>query len=440
MAALWLSLLLVTYWWVAGGGLSELTDAEQALTSLGRETGLVASVLLLAQVVLMARVPWLEQAYGQDRLARIHRVVGFTSFNLMIAHVVLITWGYAAADLLATPGMFWYLTTDYPGILLADAGTLALILVVVTSMKFARRRTRYETWHLLHLYAYLGAGLALPHQLWTGQELLASTARTVFWWGWWIAGAAAVLIWRVALPLYRTLRHRMVVTSVVREPAGPGEWLVSVYLAGRHMDRMPVQAGQFFSLRFLSGKGWSRAHPYSLSAAPDGHSLRFTVKVEGDGGRAIAALRPGTKVLIEGPYGRLSARPRTQRKVLLMGAGVGITPLRALAEGLAYAPGEAILVQRCTQAPLFARELEVLSAERGLQVLTLTGRRRGDDSWLPAGVGAVDDVSALLAWVPDLPERDLYLCGPDAWVGRVREVALQAGLPESQIHLETFRW
>ncbi|MCM0619465.1 ferredoxin reductase family protein [Nocardioides bruguierae] len=440
VAALWLSLLLVTYWWVAGGGVSDLAEPTQALVSLGRETGLVASVLLLAQVVLMARVPWLEHAYGQDRLARIHRVVGFTSFTLMLAHVVLITWGYALGDLLATPLMLWDLTVDYPGILLADAGTLALVMVVVTSMRFARRRLRYESWHLLHLYAYLGAGLALPHQLWTGQELLASTGRQVFFWGWWIAGAAAVLVWRLGLPAYRTLRHRLVVTSVVREPAGAGEWLVSLYLTGRRMDRLPVEAGQFLSLRLLTGRGWSRTHPYSLSAAPDGRSLRFTVKVEGDGGRAIASARPGTRVMVEGPYGRLTARPRTRRKVLLMGAGVGITPLRALAEGLSYAPGEAMLVQRCTQAPLFAAELDVLSRERGLQVLTLAGRRRDDDSWLPVGVGAVDDVTALLSWVPDLLERDLYLCGPDAWVGRVREVAEQAGLPASQIHLETFRW
>jgi predicted ferric reductase len=95
-AALWLALLLVTYWWVAGGGLQDLGGWADGLTALGRLTGLTASVLLLAQVVLMARVPPLEAAYGQDRLARIHRLVGFTSVNLMLAHIVLITWGYAA--------------------------------------------------------------------------------------------------------------------------------------------------------------------------------------------------------------------------------------------------------------------------------------------------------------------------------------------------------
>ena len=61
------------------------------------------------------------------------------------------------------------------------AGTVCLVMVVVTSVRAARSRLRYESWHLLHLYAYLGVGLALPHQLWTGQEFLASPAATVFW-------------------------------------------------------------------------------------------------------------------------------------------------------------------------------------------------------------------------------------------------------------------
>ena len=65
---------------------------------------------------------------------------------------------------------------DYPGMLLAVAGTACLVMVVVTSVRAARRRLRYESWHLLHLYAYLGVGLALPHQLWTGQEFIGSAA------------------------------------------------------------------------------------------------------------------------------------------------------------------------------------------------------------------------------------------------------------------------
>src|SRR3954447_8499092 len=70
-AALWLSLLLVSYWWTADGGIQDLAGWATGLTSIGRLTGLVASLLLLVQVVLMARVPVLEAAFGQDRLARL---------------------------------------------------------------------------------------------------------------------------------------------------------------------------------------------------------------------------------------------------------------------------------------------------------------------------------------------------------------------------------
>ena len=379
-------LALVTYWWAAGGGLTDLAGWASGLTSLGRWTGLLASDLLLVQVLLMARIPALERAVGQDRLARWHRLAGFTSFTLMLAHIGLITWGYAAGDLAAVPGELWDLTVTYPGMLLALAGTLCLVMVVVTSIRAARRRLRYESWHLLHLYAYLGVGLALPHQLWTGQEFLASPAATVYWWSLWGAAAAAVLVWRVGLPLYRSLRHDLRVTSVVPEDGDHEQGdVVSVYVSGRALHRLPVAAGQFLTWRFLTGPGWSRAHPYSLSAAPDGRSLRITVKTLGDGSALVRSLRPGTRAIIEGPYGRLTERPRTRTKVAFLGAGVGITPLRALAEALPYAPGDAALLHRASGRPLFARELDVLARERGLQLVRLPGRRRGPDSWLGEG-------------------------------------------------------
>ncbi|HRD61553.1 MAG TPA: oxidoreductase, partial [Nocardioides sp.] len=79
---LWSALLLVTYWWVADGGLRVGFANGAAVLALGQVTGLVASMLLLAQVVLMARLPMLERAFGQDGLARVHRLVGFTGFDL----------------------------------------------------------------------------------------------------------------------------------------------------------------------------------------------------------------------------------------------------------------------------------------------------------------------------------------------------------------------
>ncbi|MBZ5735790.1 ferric reductase-like transmembrane domain-containing protein [Nocardioides sp. TRM66260-LWL] len=440
VVSLWSGLLLVTWWWTAAGGVQELGGWASGLTSAGRLTGLWSSLLLLVQVLLMARVPVLERAFGQDELARVHRLVGFTSFTLMVAHIGLITWGYAAGSLAATPGTLWDLTVTYPGMLLAAAGTVCLVLVVVTSVKAARRRLRYESWHLLHLYAYLGVGLALPHQLWTGTELVSSPGRTVFWWSLWGAAAGAVVVWRVLLPLVRTLRLGLRVEDVVREAPG----IVSVHVAGPGLARLRVEAGQFLTWRFLGRDGWTRANPYSLSAAPDGRRLRITVQDVGDGSGSLATLRRGSRVAVEGPYGRLSARARTTRRVALIGAGVGIAPLRALAEGLDYAPGEAALLYRFTDQPLFRAELDELARTRGLQVVPLAGRRRHPDSWLgellPEGAERYRDVDVVRGWVPDLLDRDVFVCGPAAWAERLRDDLLRAGLPPERLHDETFGW
>jgi predicted ferric reductase len=433
---LWLSLLLVTYWWVAANGVQDLGSWESGLLSAGRISGLVASDLLLVQVLLMARLPLLERAFGQDRLAHVHRLVGFTSFDLMVAHVVLIVWGYAGGSVPHIPAETWRMTWNDPGMLIAVAGTLCLVMVVVTSIRAARARLRYESWHLLHLYAYLGVGLALPHQLWTGTDLVGSTGRTIFWWSAWAVTAAAVLVFRLGVPAWRNLRHRVHVTSVVAE----GDGVVSVHLGGRNLHRLRAEAGQFFVWRFLAGEGRTRGNPYSLSAAPTHESLRITVKDLGDQSGRLKELAVGTRVLFEGPFGRLGDRARTRDRVAFIGAGVGITPLRALAEGMAYAPGEAVMLHRYRDRPLMQLELERLSDQRGLELLWLPGTRRSDRSWLGGHVGSADDLTALTSWVPDITERDVYVCGPTVWTAQVVTTLRAAGLAPDQIHLESFSW
>ena len=428
--------LALTALWVHDGGVVDLGSLTGALTSTGRVAGLLASALLLVQVLLMARVPVIEQAWGQDELARVHRLVGFTSFTLMVAHIVLITLGYAASSPAGLWGTVVDLTVDYPGMLLAIAGTLALCLVVVTSVRRARRRLRYESWHLLHLYAYLGAGLALPHQLWTGQSFLASTTATVAWWTLWALAAGSVLIWRVALPLWRSWRGELRVAHV--EDLGRGR--VAVTVTGR-VGHLRAQGGQFFQWRFLDGSGWSRANPYSLSAAPGDRHLRFTAAVVGAGSARLHRLTPGSRVLVEGPYGRMHAGTRTRRKVLLIGAGIGITPMVALLESLPQRPGEVTLVHRVGSLDdlVHREELTALAAERGARYVVVDGHRApGRDSWLPARAGTLSDVDALRQVCPDVADHEVYVCGAPAWMDAFARAARDAGVPDEHLHLERF--
>jgi predicted ferric reductase len=435
----WLSMLFVVALWVSGRGVQQLDTLAGLLTSTGRLTGMVSADLLLVQVLLMARIPWVERSYGQDELARRHRLTGFASFTLMIAHVVLISLGYAAAGHSGVVSEVWNLVTTYPGMLLATAGTAALVMVAVTSIRAARRRLRYESWHLLHLYAYLGVGLALPHQLWTGADFTSSPLATAFWWGAYGAAAGAILVFRLALPIWLNCRHRLFVDRVIVE--GPG--VVSVYLRGRHLERLPVHAGQFLVWRFLHGTGWTRGNPFSLSAAPNGTYLRITAKDLGEGSRRLAALPIGTRVLFEGPYGRLTESVRRSRKVALFAAGIGITPLRALLEEFDYQPGEAVLLYRASTPAhlLFRSELDAIAARRGVVIHYLPGRRAADPrSWLPQNFANAPEETVLRHLVPDLAERDVFVCGPDSWTKAVTASVRRDGVPAAHVHSERFGW
>lgn len=437
IVGLWAILMFVIALWVSNGALAQFTSPADAFTALGRLAGLIASALLLVQVFLMARVPWIEKAWGQDELTRLHRIVGFTSFTLLLGHVVLIVIGYASAR----PERVWStivdLTLNYPGMLLGVAGFGALCMIVVTSYRAARRLLRYESWHLIHLYAYLGTGLALPHQLWTGQDFLASPVSTVFWWTLYAVCLAAVVVFRLGLPLWQSTRGALRVLDVRAE--GPDATTVTV--GGPGVKRLGAQGGQFFQWRFLDGPGWTRAHPYSLSAAPSSSTLRFTAARVGDGTTALSTLRPGTRVLVEGPYGRMHPGTRTNQRVLLAGAGIGITPMRALLESLPQAPGDVMIVNRVRSEheAILAREIDYLTGELGAEHHLLIGRRIHDRaSWLPEAAAGWDDTQALLEICPDVAHRDVYVCGPPAWVSAFNKAAKHAGVPATNIHVELF--
>jgi ferredoxin-NADP reductase len=148
-------------------------------------------------------------------------------------------------------------------------------------------------------------------------------------------------------------------------------------------------------------------------------------------------------VLLEGPYGRLSADVRTKRTVTMLAAGIGITPLRALLEELPYGRGEASLIYRASTADdlLLRPEIEELARTRGVEVFYVTGHRRTDRaSWLPASARGSSDVKVLQQLVPRIASSDVYVCGPDSWLDAAVAAVRGAGVPESQLHVERFSW
>jgi predicted ferric reductase len=401
-------------------------DAPGArLIAVGRLAGFTGAYLLLIMVLLIARLPWLEQSVGQDQLVRWHRRVGPWALWLICAHVTFITLGYAQAARVGVLRQIWVFITNYPDLLAAIVAFGLLIMAGITSYRVVRRKLKYETWWVVHLYTYLGLALAFAHQIVTGVSFVGHPLTRAIWIVVWAATAGMVLAFRVVQPGWRSVRHGLKVVEV--RPEAPG--VVSVICRGRHLDQLAISGGQFFLWRFLTRELWWQAHPYSLSALPLPPYIRVTIKEAGDLSSAIRQLRPGTRIAIEGPYGAFTRHALTSRRVALIAAGVGITPLRALLEDLPARTDVTAIVRASTAADLVHRDEVAALVER------LGGR-------LHEVIGPRDKVSLdahlLRLLVPDLAARDIYICGPDGFMAEVVSAAERLGARDDQIHTEAF--
>ncbi len=422
--------LLIVGMWVRHGNLAELDTLGGVITAGGQLTALLGTYLVLIQLTLMSRSPWLDQLLGSDGLVTAHRWVGYAAVTLLAAHVVLTTVGYAMGDGSTVVAETVTLLTSYPYVLMATASAGLFALVVGTSIGLARRRLSHETWHGLHLYAYLALALGFAHQLVVGTDFQDDPIARLYWSGLYLVVIAAFLAFRFGQPILLSWRHQLRVAEVVRESPD----VISVYVAGRDLDRLAVRSGQWFHWRFLTAEHWWRAHPFSLSAAPNGRYLRFSVKALGDWSARLQRLRPGVRVAIEGPYGNLTGAVRSRRKVLLVGAGIGVTPLRALLEALPYQPGELTLLYRASgeQDLVFEREIEAIASRRGASIHYLVGpraRRPAADPLAPAAIRRL---------VPDVADRDVYVCGPVPLMDMVHRSLRSLGVPDARIHAERF--
>jgi DMSO/TMAO reductase YedYZ heme-binding membrane subunit len=214
-----LNVMWVTDLFVLGHGFDGLDTGGGLLTALGRLTGLYGALTLVVQLVLVARLPWLETRLGMDRLTVWHRWSGFWVLWLVLAHLVFVTLGYAAQDSSSVLGELGTLVFDTEDVGLAAIATVLLVVVGLTSARRARRRLRYESWHAVHLVVYLAVLLGFLHQVSVGEDFTDSPVGTLYWWSLYGFALGAVLATRIGLPVLRNLRHRLRVVSVVRESA-----------------------------------------------------------------------------------------------------------------------------------------------------------------------------------------------------------------------------
>ena len=388
----------------------------------------------MIEVILLARVPFLERLAGFDKLTglapldrprgdlprararRLHRVGLCEAGQRQLLPGVLELAHAPAAEgsrlvqrrraARRRPRLSINLgpptTSPYPGIITATIGTFLLVVVLVTSLVIVRRKLSYEWWYAIHFTAYAGIALAWFHMIPDGNELIANVQR-----GRLLARAVLLRARDRGLVPPRLADHQHLPLRHPRDGGDPRGARTSCRCACRAagLDRLGTKAGQFYFWRFFTKGFWYTQHPFSLSEAPKGDSFRITVKNLGDHSAKFGEIPVGTRVFAEGPFGVFTDESRTSDKALLIAGGIGITPVRALLEDM---DGDVIALYRVVSSDdlVFADELDALSESRGAVVNYVVGDHasaEGRDLLSPAHLREL---------VPDIAERDVFICGP----------------------------
>ncbi|CAB4633786.1 unannotated protein [freshwater metagenome] len=426
---------------IADGAASNLNSSYLWINFVNRFSALSGTALLLLHLILVARVPWIEAIVGLDRLTGAHKQLGKPLLYILSIHVATAIWASADQNGIDLWQGLMLLVAHYQEMLIALVGFGLMIIVTVSSINAARRKLSYEAWYVIHLTSYIAVLLAIPHQFEFGSEFLAQPWLSTYFVALYIFVLVNVVWFRSLHPVIQSLRLGTKVTKV--EPTTNNA--TSVYVSAKNAKPFNFKSGQFYMVRVMTLLDFWKPHPFSASSSSGEKYLRFTIGKRGDFTERMQSIKLGTRIVLEGPYGIFTEAKRTKQKVTLIAAGIGVAPIRSLAQQLASKPNDLTILYRANNArdATLAKELVDISSEKGHNLHVLTGERSSKVPWLPSSVTDASDLpdyALLTQLAPDILNSDVYVCGPTQWTNEFVATLKKLAIPKSQIHVEEFAW
>ena len=428
------NLLIILFFWYNGSPINNNTDTIDILMSIGRLSGLLLTYFLLIQLILISRLKIIENVLGHDKLTRWHRNFGISIGIFLLAHPLFLAFAYGLNNQINWLKQLYNFIFFFDDIGGAAIATLILILIILLSTKIIGRRWKYEKWYLSHLFAYLTIFMSFGHQL----ELGGDFSQKLFVIYWYLLFIGFLLLYaysRFIKPLNNYRLHQFKVSRVIRETSD----VCSVYITGRKIADFKFSGGQFGIFRFFNRDLFLEAHPFSFSNYQKGAELRISIKKLGDFTNSLdEKLKPGTPVFIEGPLGVFTMKPNIN-KYLLIAGGIGITPIRSLAEELTTNNKDVqILVSvKNKNEEIFDSEFSVLAQASNFKYFKFYSEESSETNESNVFSGRIN-FEKIKNLIPDWQSREIYLCGPEKMISSLNNDLISAGLNKTQIHFERF--
>lgn len=409
-------------WWQGSGG-AALAIPGARLVAIGRLFGLIATICILLEVFLMARIPFMESAFDLHDYVDLHRLNGYGILLGIVGHVVFLVLGYSGPTHVGLWQQFWDFNTNYEDVLKASIGTVVFFGATALSVKLLRSKLRYEYWYYSHLTMYGAILLTFMHQIKIGNDLINHKWFLAYWFALYIGTFGLLGYYRFVRQGVLWWKHRFVVDRIVRE----SDAVFSVYVTGKDLQQLDYQPGQYANWRVVMPNMILEAHPYSYSSIPGSSFVRFSVSSEGgDFGEKLRKLRPGTPLLMDGPRGAFIASRATQQRIVLVAGGVGVAPYMSTIKGFLDEGREVILAYAARNRSdiAFTSELQEL-VKRGLVVRAYISN--GGTRMTPEAIH-------------QLGTSTVYLCGPDRLTKAFKHGLRALGHRPSDIISEEFAY
>jgi predicted ferric reductase len=419
-------------------------DNTATLRSIAILFGWAGIVAFSCNLVLGARIAFLEPFFGGlDRMYRVHRRVGITSFQLLMVHGVLMlvsasTDSFDAAVELVLP------TTNWTGAL----GALALVGMTIVIGFTIYSHVNHEMFLWIHRFFGLVYAFGALHAFRSPGTKALSPALTTYLSVFVVAGIAAFFYRSLLGDLFvRRRRYRVAdinrrggevaeITLVPEDgalPFTPGQFVFLTFHSSsmrewfRPFSREPAGAAELVSLK--TGAIQKQFHPFSITSSPDQRELQVAIKASGDYTNALEHLEVGDEALIEGPYGSFSHRHAPRRRQVWIAGGIGVTPFLSMARSLSddYEVDFYYAV-KTRQQGYFIGDFERLS--RSHPNLKMIAFPEDEVGFLTA-----DEVMRRSG---DLGDTEILMCGPKVMTDALEAQFIQRGIPRARIHYEEF--
>jgi predicted ferric reductase len=404
-------------------------SARPRLVEFGVAIGFVAFTVMAFEFALVGRLKAAADPFGVDALMQFHRQMGLAAFVFVLAHVAAI----------AGQGFSWSMLDPFGASRELQSGAIALwALVLLAASSIFRRRLRlpYEIWQFIHALAAITIVIAsLVHVLAVGRYLGDPALRVVL-----IAYVALFLALMLRYRLLRPLRLWRRPWAVIGNRDEGGDTRTLAVESVGH-DGVKFEPGQFVWLSTARHPFAIEQHPISIaSSAEQSRMLELSIKALGDWSREIVPnIKPGARVWIDGSYGAFTPDRLPGQGFMLIGGGVGITPMRSILLTMRdredVRPVTLIYAASSPERMIYLEELRAL--ERALNLRCVLVYESPPPGW--QGERGFVTAELLKRHLPRHALRHQYfVCGPEPMMDCVEKGLLELGIPPSRICTERF--